>query len=198
MDTNGENLVRIPTTDSTLNLIPQVWSPDGSRIAFEGWDDSDPSRTGIYIARASDGGDLVRVTSRPGMVHDVPLDFSPDGTQLVFYQSMHPDPDPHTDGSLWVIGTDGRIHSITSDTSRPADWARWSPDGTRIVFASERLSHTGPIWTVSPSGTELTTLFEDPDGGFAIAPDWSPEESRSCSQWVNRTTSSHTSQTGSM
>ena len=176
METNGDDLVRIPTTDPTLNLIPQVWSPDGSRIAFEGWDDSDPSRTGIYIAQASDGGELVRVTNRPGMVHDVPLDFSPDGTQIVFYQSMHPDPDPHTDGSLWVIGTDGSDpHPITSDTSPPADWARWSPDGTRILFASERLSDTGPIWTVSPSGTELTTLFEDPDGGFAIAPDWSPD-----------------------
>ena len=176
LDTSGQDLVRIPTTDPTLNLVPQAWSPDGSRIAFEGWDDNDPSRTGIYTARAADGGDLVRVTNRPGIVHDVPLDFSPDGTQLVFYQSMHPDPDPHTDGSLWVIGTDGsNPHPITSDTSPPADWARWSPDGTRIVFASERLSETGPIWTVFPDGTGLTAVFEDSNGGFAIAPDWSPD-----------------------
>lgn len=49
------------------------------------------------------------------------------------------------------------------------------PDGERILFASERLSETGPIWTASPTGTELTTLFEDPDGGFALAPDWSPD-----------------------
>ena len=176
LDTGGQDLVRIPTTDPTLNLVPQAWSPDGSRIAFEGWDDSDPSRTGIYLARASDGGELVRVTNRPGIVHDVPLDFSPDGMQLVFYQSMHPDPDPHTDGSLWVVGTDGSDpHPITSEESPPADWARWSPDGTRILFASERLSENGPIWTVVPDGTGLTVLFEDSNGGFAIAPDWSPD-----------------------
>ena len=176
LDTSGQDLLRLPTTDPTLNLVPQAWSPDGSRIAFEGWDDSDPSRTGIYIARAADGGDLVRVTNRPGIVHDVPLDFSPDGTQLVFYQSMHPDPDPHTDGSLWVVGTDSSDpHPITSEGSPPPDWARWSPDGTRILFASERLSQNGPIWTVVPDGTGLTALFEDSSGGFAIAPDWSPD-----------------------
>ena len=28
---------RVPVGDSTLNLVPQVWSPDGVRIAFEGW-----------------------------------------------------------------------------------------------------------------------------------------------------------------
>lgn len=172
---NGNDFERLPLTDPTLNLVPQAWSPDGSRIAFEGWDDADPARTGIYTARASDGGDLVRVTNRPGAQHDVPLDFSPDGTQLVYYQSMHSDPDPHTDGSLWVVNVDGSdAHPITTDASRPADWARWSPDGERILFASERLSETGPIWTVSPTGTELTKLFEDPEGGFALAPDWSP------------------------
>ena len=87
-------------TDPTLNLVPQAWSPEEARIAFEGWDDADPRRTGIYTARAADGTDLVPVTNRPGQFHDVPLDYSPDGAQLVFYRSTHADPDPHTDGSL--------------------------------------------------------------------------------------------------
>lgn len=173
---NGDNFTRLELTDPTLNLVPQAWSPDGRRIAFEGWDDADPSRTGIYTARAADGTDLVRVTNRPGQLHDIPLDYSPDGTQLVFYRSTHADPDPHTDGSLWVVNVDGSgAHRITTAESPPADWARWSPDGTRILFASERLSPAGPIWTVSPTGTGLTKLFEDKNGGFAIAPEWSPD-----------------------
>ena len=116
------------------------------------------------------------MTQRPGQLHDVPLDYSPDGSQLVFYRSMHADPDPHTDGALWVTNTDGTgAHPITTATTPPADWARWSPDGSRILFANERLSPTGSIWTVSPSGAGLAKIYTDQKGGFAIAPEWSPD-----------------------
>jgi dipeptidyl aminopeptidase/acylaminoacyl peptidase len=176
---SGADFSRLALTDPTLNLVPGAWSPDGSRIAFEGWDDADPDRTGIYTAHASDGSDPTRVTTRPGNFHDVPLDFSPDGKQLVFYRSVHADPDPHTGGSLWVVNADGSgAHQITTEASKPADWARWSPEGTRILFGSERLSASGPLWTVSPSGSNLAKLFEDPNGGFALAPDWSPDGSQ--------------------
>jgi Tol biopolymer transport system component len=168
---------RLPLVDPTLNLIPQAWSPSGGRIAFEGWDDGDPSRTGVYTARVSDGGGLTRVTSYPGVPHDIPLDYSPDGRQLVFYRCVNPDPGPlDIGGSLWVVDVDGtHAHPITGDASRPAPWARWSPDGHRILFASERLSPTGAIWTVEPDGTDLTKLFEDPAGRFPVGPDWSPD-----------------------
>ena len=57
--------------------------------------------------------------------------------------------------STWTVPG---AHRVTTAESPPADWARWSPDATRILFASERLSPTGPIWTVSPTGTGLTKL----------------------------------------
>src|SRR5215212_9389902 len=40
IDLNGQNYRRLELHDATLNLVPQAWSPDGSRIAFEGWDDT--------------------------------------------------------------------------------------------------------------------------------------------------------------
>ena len=76
---DGLTFELLPRPDETLNLVPQTWSPDGTRIAFEGWDLSDPSRTGVYTAR-TDGTDLVRVTTSPGLPHDTPLAYSPDGT----------------------------------------------------------------------------------------------------------------------
>jgi Tol biopolymer transport system component len=176
IDIDGSNFQRLVLQDPTLNLVPQAWSPDGERIAFEGWDESDPSRTGVYTARASDGGDLVRVTSRDGFEHDMPLDYSPDGTQLVFYRSVEIDPGPiDIGGSLWVVGVDGsNPHEISGDVA-PNCWARWSPDGSKIIFDSERKSAEGALWTVRPDGSGLTGLFEDRKGRFPILPVWSPD-----------------------
>jgi Tol biopolymer transport system component len=64
-----------------MNLACPSWSPDGTRIALEGFNDDDPSIVhGIYPVRASDGGDLVLVTDQ-GLS---PRDCSPDGTRIAF------------------------------------------------------------------------------------------------------------------
>ncbi len=177
---DGSDFELLPRPDETLNLVPQAWSPDGERIAFEGWDESDPSRTGIYTAR-TDGTDLLRVTTSPGLPHDSALDFSPDGTQLVFYRAVRAEPDFPIDigGSLWIVNVDGTDpHQLDTGDVRPWWTARWSPDGSTIVFTEERLQPTGAIWTVSPDGSNLTKVFEDPEGRFARAPVWSPDGSR--------------------
>lgn len=178
---DGTNFIRLPLTDPTLNLIPQAWSPDGSRIAFAGFDDSKAGRVGVYTARVADGGDLVRVTSPTGAPLDIPLDYSPDGKQLVFYRAVKAEPDFPIDigGSLWVVNVDGSDpHQVTTPATAPFDWARWSPDGTRILFGSERLQPKGSLWTVSPDGSGLTKLFEDPNGGYPVQPTWSPDGSQ--------------------
>ncbi len=171
----GGGFKRLPTLDPKLNLVPQAWSPDGTRVAYEGWDDSKPSRTGVYTASAVNGTGLKRVTTRPGPHHDAPLDYSPDGKQLVFYRSVGVDPDPYVGGSLWVVGVDGtRLHKIAVASTRPAAWARWSKNGDRILFANERTAPSSAIWTVRPDGTHLTKLFSDRQRRFPIQPVWSP------------------------
>jgi len=172
-------VAELPSTHPTLNLVPQAWSPDGALIAYEGWDDSDPARTGIYVGAADGQGTPTAVTSRLGPLHDVPLDFSPDGSQMVYYRSAHPDPDPYTGGSLWVVNLDGTgAHQISTEATPPTVWARWSPDGSEILFAAERLASAGPIWTVAPAGGEPELVYQDPGGGFAIYPVWSPDGSQ--------------------
>lgn len=177
IDLNGHNYKRLTLHDPTLNLVPDAWSPDGSRLAFEGWDDSAPSRTGVYTARYPDGGDLRRITIRSGVNHDVPQDYSPDGRRLLFYRSVHGDPDPHVGGSLWTVGVDGSDPRRVNGAAHPADWARWSPDGKTILFASERTSAQGALWTVTPNGAHLTRIF-DGSRGFPITPTWSPDGSQ--------------------
>ena len=94
------------------------------------------------------------------------------------YRSTHADPDPHTDGSLWVVNVDGSgAHRVTTAESPQ----RTGPmvTGCDANPVRERTAvPTGPIWTVSPTGTGLTKLFEDKNGGFAIAPEWSADGTR--------------------
>jgi Tol biopolymer transport system component len=178
---DGSQFELLPRKDQTLNLVPQAWSPDGTRIAFEGWDDTDPSRTGVYTARVSDGGDLVHVTSDPGLPHDTPLDYSPDGTQLVFYRAIRAEPQDNVDigGSLWVVNVDGTgAHQLDTGAAKAWWQARWSPDGSRIVFSTERLQPVGALRTIRPDGSGLTTVFDDPAGGFVVGPVWSPDGSK--------------------
>ena len=166
--------MRLPTTDPTLNLVPQTWVDDPLRIVFEGWDGSDPGRTGVYVANA-DGSDLVRLTVTPGDVHDIPADVSPDGRTVVFYRTA-PEPDWDQGGTLWLVGMDGaEARRIETPGVRPSWWARWSPDGSRVLFASGRLEEDGALWTVDADGSNMTRLFEDPQGRFPITPTWSPD-----------------------
>jgi Tol biopolymer transport system component len=178
---DGSTFEPFDLPDPTLNLVPEAWSPDGERVAFEGWDFEDPSRTGIYTARVSDLGDLVRVTDSGGRPHDTALDYSPDGTQLVFYRAVRDEPHFPIDigGSLYVVNVDGSgLHRLETPGTAPGWWARWSPDGTKIVFPTERLQPEGALWTIRPDGTGLTKVFEDSDGRFATVPTWSPDGSQ--------------------
>jgi TolB protein len=154
-----------------------AWSPDGTRIAFQGWDDTTPSRTGVYIGRASDGGDLVRVTRNPRVGGDLPMDFSRDATKIFFFRSIEgfPSIGDQLDGSLFAVNADGTdLHRVTP-ANMPVEapgnsGGRLSSDGRWIVFTS-----SGVIWKIHPDGSAVTKVFEAPDGGLAITPTWSPD-----------------------
>ncbi len=177
MATDGSDFVRFPFTEGTLNLVPQAWSPDGTRIAFEGWDDADPSRNGVYTARYPGGDDVVRVSS-VSKVHDIPADYSPDGKRIVFFREADAAP-RDVGGSLWIVNSDGNnARQIETGETVPNWWARWSPDGSKILFASARTKTPGALWTVNADGSNLTKLFEDPEGRFPITPTWSPDASQ--------------------
>ena len=57
---------QLKMSDPTLFTACIAWSPDGERLACEGFGELDSSRNGIYTIRSSDGGGLTRMTSNPG------------------------------------------------------------------------------------------------------------------------------------
>lgn len=173
MNIDGSNRTMIPPPDATLNLGPGAWSPNAELIAFEGWDDTNNNRDGIYLARAADGAQLTRLTDS-GEQRDLTGDFSPDGTRLVFFRHTPGAPNP---GSLFVVNIDGTNLRQITPPGFPVQCCfnyRWSPDGARIVLADT----AGALWLINPDTTGLTKLFVDTQGRFAITPTWSPDGTR--------------------
>jgi len=161
---DGTNAVDITPQDIDIDWFA-IWSPDGSKILFQG---DFNLNFGLYTI-APDGSNLQYVA--PGMEYG---SFSPDGTRIVFTRA----------GSIGVANVDGtNVTMFSSDdlgipfsTYRPP---RWSPDGTRIVFsglaANPTPNHGRSIYAMNPDGTDVTTLLDNVPG-LDFMP-WSPDSS---------------------
>lgn len=124
-DGNVERVLEIP--DESLNLVCTVWSPDDKQLACQGWDDKDPSRSGVYIVRSSDGSHLSRLTTAPKGLVDIPGDFSPDGTQFIFKRAGD-----EQMGQIQVADlADGSLRPLSSEDFE--DPGRFSPDGRSVL-----------------------------------------------------------------
>ena len=91
---------------------------------------------------------------------------SPDGRWLVYHTSV-----PHED--LFIVHPDGTgLRRLTDDEHNDRQ-PRWSPDGTRIAFYSNR-GGTYEIWTIRADGSQLERAAVIP-GRRAYHPIWSPD-----------------------
>ena len=149
--------------DATLNAVCTVWSRDDTRLACEAWDDTDPSRAGIYTVLAADGGDLTRLTTVPDGMTDLPGDYSPDGTHLVFKRTRGEDNAP-----LFMVNVAAGGEAQPLGDQSFEDPGRFSPDGEAVLTSAG-----GQITLIDLDGGVRETLV-DPQG-FAFGPVWSPD-----------------------
>lgn len=158
------------TTASSVNEDP-AWSPDGSTIVFV----SDRSGNRDLWAVRPDGTGLTQITDTPDIQEGRP-DWSPDGSRLAYdvcrsatfpcggttpnYEIVSADPD----------GSDVRFltRNVPGIDLNPA----WSPDGTHLVFRSDRTGFTH-IWTMAADGSDLQQLTTKNFTG-GVDPDWRP------------------------
>ena len=174
VNADGSDYVQFESPDPALNLGCFAWSPDGTRLACEGWDDTDPSRNGIYTVSSTDGGDLTRVTRSPDGRHDIPGDYTLDGTQIIFSRAQ---PDPGVDGDdshLMVAKLDGSDEHPLSDQLMGG--GALSPDGTTI------LADSGRTLVLVPVGGGPATPIRIADAANVVSFEegtWSPD-----GQWI--------------
>ena len=170
VDPDGSHYVQFDSPDRTLNLGCFDWSPDGLRLACEGWDDTHLGRNGIYTVRSSDGGDLARVTKSPDGAHDIPTDYSPDGHQIAFIRGK---PGDEANSKLMVVNVDGRgARALSNQNLR---WGRWSPDGKTILSGAG--VEADKLLLVPIDGGEIRTIeiLSDDRPKTAFFASWSPD-----------------------
>jgi Tol biopolymer transport system component len=162
-----------------LQLYCGVWSPDGSRLACEGFGATDGSLNGVYTVRSSDGGDLQRVTSDPNG-DDCPSDYSPDGKRLVVTRAND------TAYEIDTVKVDGGgLKQITpAGTNFDFCSGSWSPQGNQILFSAHIPDGTrSSIWVAHSDGSGLQKIpvsgcggpRSDPASIGCSAPVWSPD-----------------------
>ena len=169
IDADGSNLRSLDAvSDPELNLGCGDVSPDGTRIALEGFGEGgDHAPDGIYSVRASDGGGLVRLLQGPVS----PPRYSPDGTRLSFFDTRE-GVSPTGSGALFVMRADGSNLRRITPWGFAFDDHAWSPDGTWIVFQRPY----GQLYLVHPDGSGLHRVpIQLPAGAGGLNPSWSPD-----------------------
>ena len=175
MKPDGSDREVISPPIKTLNLAPGASNRDGSRIAFDGWDETDPSRDGLYVGSPT-LVDLRFVTPHPkGTVSAESFGVTPNGSQILFFADRGKT--EHAEGDLYVVNDDGsgqRQLNPPGTTHNFLDEAAGSlsPDGRRAVFGVE-----GRIYVVDLDGSEALPITERADFVWAVS--WSPTE-----EWV--------------
>ena len=122
---------------------------------------------------------------------------SPDGRQVAYVVTRLDEEADAYRAAIWLASTDpaeGAPRQLTAGTARDTN-PRWSPDGTRLAFVSNRpgtvaegakdgsakgkanaekdAKPVNQIWVIQPGGGEATQLTELPRG--VSGPVWSPD-----------------------
>ena len=152
-----------------------------SRIAFVS--DREDGRTLQIWSMNPDGTDPLQITFGPG--DKAQPRWSPDGQKLLYVAPGGRDAFGNDLGlDIFVINAD-RSGEPTNLTASPGDDTdpAWSPDGTRIAFASTRVNDLRQVFVMgvrcepSPATCNVTDAPHNLSAGFAVeySPAWSPD-----------------------
>jgi eukaryotic-like serine/threonine-protein kinase len=154
-----------PVTASGQASMLFSFSRDGRRILFTDHETRTAlEKVSFDPASGSVASPAAMITQTSNRI--ATLDVSRDGHWLVYQTSI-----PQED--LFIIHSDGTgLRQLTNDEFNDRQ-PRWSPDGTRIAFYSNR-GGKYEIWTIRADGSQLEQAAVIPDRR-AYHPIWSPD-----------------------
>jgi TolB protein len=185
MRADGSDRRRL-TSDHALDATP-AWSPDGKRIAFAhmtnvGRENAD----GVLVVMDATGNERVEITSHPDSpdtVFDVSPAWSADGGLIAFTRGTYTPSSIEPQMDVYTVAASGGSERLLIED---AAGARWSPDGSRIVFTSYRdrngetcfheCSTSGEIYVARADGADLRRLTTSEADDHS--PTWSPDGRR--------------------
>jgi TolB protein len=158
MNADGSDWRRLTPQDGVRHYYPSL-APDGKSVVYSAYREEN-----IYeIYEVTLDGDLTRLTDRLGVLTGAEI--SPDGTLIAFMRwTVASD-----QYQIWVMGRDGSDpHQVLPGSG----WdPTWSPDGKRILFASDR-GGENQLWVVNLDGSGLGQISDLP--AIRGRSDWSP------------------------
>ena len=145
---------------------PPIWSPDGKQIVI--------SLAHAQAARQVNIDGTGSVDSRvpPG---DLVLDWSSDGRWLLTASHRN----AKNGWVLYIMRPDGTEQRRITSEGNPF-YARFSPDGRRVLYTDNGLGQQSGIWVVSADGKNARRVFPEPNPPFETNTSacWSPDGKR--------------------
>jgi Tol biopolymer transport system component len=174
MNADGSNQVNLTNT-SASDGVPS-WSPDGTKIAFAS-DRDHPGYDSVYIVNIN-GSNQQRLTYSTSTIDDTQPSWSPNGGKIAFVSTrdsttetwQETDDDGnyitksrvHINKEIYVVNSDGSGQTRLTNDLANDDAPSWSPDGSKIVFRSDRARDccdpTAQVWTMNADGTGQANL----------------------------------------
>lgn len=146
------------------------WAPDGRRLAFLSTRLGGPD---IWVASVEgERHGLTRITA-DGIIKEGPQ-WSPDAAWIAYAASGRLD--FYARGVFVVPAKGGAARRITPPDEFEHSQPRWSPDGGRLAFVSDRSGYAH-VWTMRPDGSALRHFdsgpFDSSSPHFDVRPVWS-------------------------
>lgn len=174
INADGSGLTQLTYSATDVYNYQPALSPDGTRVAFAR---AQGGQAGISIIDVNGTGQWMLTTNN--LTRDSEPAWSPDGQKIAFVRGY----DPTSEGvanlsqcgpaRIYVTEVDGvftNLINLTPDQSStdPA----WSPDGTRIAFASNKDGNYD-IYSMASDGSDVQQLTSTRE--HEAEPTWSPD-----------------------